>query len=311
MAFLKRGKHANYSILNSFSWHVPDAVDSFVMLLWLVAGLFVSILVAYAVLMAAPSLGLEYQQLIIYPIMFIPPFLVSSLISKRNMYFENGYKVDNTISKSITPWLACLLCILGTWAMGFIMDKVNSFLPEVPDSWKTALQSLVGGNFLICFICVSILAPVLEEWLLRGILLRGLLNCKRSNGKVGYSPAASIIATSAIFGIIHLNPWQAIPAFSMGCLFGYVYYKTGSLKLTILMHFANNTLSLVIGQFAGIDESADSWEQIMPASMYYAILAACLAIVILVVFRFRKIQSTPNGNFELIPAEVPEASPLP
>ena len=76
-----------------------------------------------------------------------------------------------------------------------------------------------------------------------------------------------------------MNPWQAIPAFALGALFGYVYYKTGSLKLTMLMHFANNTLALTfakIPQFKG----AETFMDILSPWAYWCIFALCVVIVI-------------------------------
>ena len=309
MAFFRRGKNANYNVLNGFSWHVPGLGGLTAMIGWLLLGVLLSYSAAAVIIPFLPGLGQEYLQLIIYPIMFFPVLIASGFVSGQNMYFENGYKVDNKINGKISVWPASLLCVLVTFALAFIMDGVNSFLPPMPESWQKAMEAMIHGNFIVCFVSVCVLAPVLEEWLLRGILLRGLLNCKRFDGSRGYSPAVSILITAAIFGIIHMNPWQAIPAFALGCIFGYVYYKTGSLKLTILMHFANNALSLIAGQF--ISPDVNSWFEIIPATMYYAIAAACLAIVILVVLRFRRIPTTRGSTFELIPAEATEASPLP
>lgn len=44
-----------------------------------------------------------------------------------------------------------------------------------------------------------IAAPVLEELIFRGMMLEGLLK--------KYSPVTSIIISSILFGVAHLNPW--------------------------------------------------------------------------------------------------------
>lgn len=322
MAFFRRGKNANFSILNGFSWHVPGIGGLFCQLGWFLAGFLaaqlISIIVVFIYSLSSGSLIsaatdpslLQIIQLISYPFLFLPALIASKFLSNRNMYFEDGYKTDSPVREKITPWKAGLMCCVATFGLAFLMDFVNGLLPEMSDTWTKALEAMIGGNFFINFLCVSIFAPFFEELFIRGILLRGLLNCKRSGGKRGYSPFWSIVLTSAIFGLIHGNIWQALPAFALGCLFGYVYYKTGSLKLTMLMHFFNNTVSLLAAQIFP-DESMSSWADVMPAPQLYAVAAACLAVVVLVVLRFRRIESPANGGCELIPAEAPSEAPLP
>ena len=312
MAFFRKGRNANYSILNGFSWHVPGIGGLFAFLGWFLCGVLIAQLIAFIVILSfgnvmtdgipSNSSLLQLVQLITYPIMFLPALIASKFISNRNMYFEDGFKADTPVSNSMKPWKAALLCCLATFALAFLMDFVNAWLPEMSDTWKAAMEALVGGNFIINFICVSIFAPFFEEWFIRGTLLRGLLNCRRPGGKRGYSPLWSIVATSAIFGLIHGNIWQALPAFAIGCLFGYVYYKTGSLKLTMLMHFFNNTLSLVISQLMP-DESLNTWADVLPAPQLYAVAAACLAVLVLTVLQFRRIRmERKQGGCEIIPS---------
>ena len=77
-----------------------------------------------------------------------------------------------------------------------------------------------------------------------------------------------------------MNPWQAIPAFIIGMLMGYVYYKTGSLKLTMLIHFVNNTNALIFGNIASLKD-ADSWLDVMPEKTFAII---CIAAVLFVAY---------------------------
>ncbi|MBQ9185486.1 MAG: CPBP family intramembrane metalloprotease [Bacteroidales bacterium] len=319
MAFFKRGRHANYSILNGFSWHVPGIGGLFAFMGWLALGFLISQLISVIILLctgedmlmlALDADFLQLLQLIVYPFLFLPAMIASKYLSNRNMYFVEGVKLDSPVKGKMSLWKAGALCCLATFGLAFLMDLASSLLPEMSDNWQAAMEALVGGNVFISFICVSIMAPFFEEWFIRGILLRGLLNFKRADGSRGMSPAIAIIITAGIFGFIHGNIWQALPAFALGCLFGYVYYKTGSLKLTMLMHAFNNTASLVASQLLP-DEAVASWADIIPAPQLYAVSAACLAIVILVVLQFRKIKTPRNGGCELIPVEAPSEVPLP
>src|SRR5690606_30966839 len=86
---------------------------------------------------------------------------------------------------------------------------------------------------------IVIAAPILEEVIMRGIILDGLL--KR------YSPVRSILFSSFLFGLLHLNPWQMVSAMVIGIFAGWVYYRTRSLALPILIHATNNLSAFSMG----------------------------------------------------------------
>ena len=240
----------------------------------------------------------EYTTLISYPIMFIPPMIWAAGKSRRNRMQYKGLALDNA---NVAPhgWLLCALMVMAaTLAAGIVGDLSTSWLPPMPKWLEDALKGLTTGSFWVNFICVSIFAPFFEEWLCRGMVERGLL------GR-GVKPAWAIVLSALFFALIHLNPWQAIPAFLLGCLFGYVYYKTGSLKLTMLMHFTNNTFALVIGHIDSLQD-AENWMDVLGPGYWYC-FAASVLLIALVVLAFRRIPlERPSGGFEVLPSAFDE-----
>ena len=91
----------------------------------------------------------------------------------------------------------------------------------------------------------------------------------------------AIFWSALIFAVIHLNPFQAVPAFLLGILMGWVYYKTGSLKLTILMHFTNNLLSMLISWYFPMASTTDSFKDILPPDTYWAVTGGGALVLIL------------------------------
>ena len=186
--------------------------------------------------------------------------------------------------------------VLATLALAFCVEPLLALLPEMPEALEELLKGMTqDGSILINFLTVSIFAPFFEEWLCRGMVLRGLLGN-------GVRPVWAIVISALFFAFIHLNPWQALPAFLLGCLFGYVYYKTGSLRLTMLMHFANNTFSLV---FSNIDafKEAESFMDILPGMAYWIIFFACILLLVLIIRSFARIpEEHKDGNMDPVPA---------
>lgn len=119
--------------------------------------------------------------------------------------------------------------------LGVSTPIVNS-LP-IPDFMKEMLAQFVNQKGVFSFIAIVIAAPVMEEFIFRGIILDGLL--KR------YSPIKSIIISSTLFGLVHLNPWQFISALILGSFSGWIYYRTKKLTLSILIHSVNNLIGFI------------------------------------------------------------------
>ncbi|MBQ7072919.1 MAG: CPBP family intramembrane metalloprotease [Bacteroidales bacterium] len=283
----------NYNFLSNYPFYTPGFKGGIILLLLFLAGaLLGSIVSAPLALIYSSSNAMEAVMLVSYPIMFIPPMIYASLQSKRNSFFDLGYKLDSNNFGSLGPWKSALMAAALVLTSGFIIDITGYIMPDMPEWLESALNSMTGGNFWLDFICVSIFAPFFEEWLCRGMILRGLLNYKKEDGTNGIRPVWAIVISAAVFAAIHGNIWQALPAFVIGCVMGLIYYKTGSLKLTMLMHFVNNTLALVMSHIDSLSDY-DYWIEIMGAKWYWIAFAACAILTFLII---RKFLALPNKN---------------
>lgn len=293
---MARGRRGNFNFLDNYTHFVPCTADLFILLVWFVVGIIAGNLVSTLFLVAAGAdITSEFAMLVSYPVMFIPAMIYSSSKSNSNRMRKKGLKVDGGYFGTKGALICALLVIAGTLALSFAGDAVTSILPAMPEWLESMLDNMTKGNFWVNFICISLFAPVFEEWLCRGMVLRGLLGN-------GVKPVWSIIWSALFFALIHANPWQAIPAFLMGCLFGYVYYKTGSLKLTMLMHFTNNTFALILSHLDAFKDM-DSWKDVLAGPSYWVILAASLIVVALVVKAFRDIPAKwETGGLEPVPS---------
>lgn len=281
--FSNRKVGSNYDFFSWFTYYVPGVGGMFGLLLWLLLGSLIGSLIAgMFMFFLGLSADSELVMIISYPLMFIPAMMYAKFQSGRNAIFEPGVSIDSNHFGKLGGFLTALCVMLATIGAGFMMDVVNSAMPPMPKWLEDALGGLTGGNVILNFICVSLFAPLFEEWLCRGEVLRGLLNCTRttSDGTTvrGIKPVWAIVISAAFFAVIHMNPWQAIPAFALGLLFGYVYYKTGSIKLTMLMHFTNNTVALICGQLSFF-EDAETWFDVLPVPVYCVLFVAFGAFI--------------------------------
>ncbi len=286
----------NYNLLSGYAFYVPGPWDIFALTALFLVGALIGNVIGLLFMLALPESGSEYMMLISYPVMFIPPMMYAMYKSRGNALFDTGYEMDSRHFGKFGTAAISILVMLSTLALAFDMDMVNALMPPMPEWLENMLKGMTQGKFWVNFLCVSVFAPFFEEWLCRGMILRGLLNYSRSEGRRGIRPAAAIAISALFFAAIHLNPWQAVPAFALGCLFGYVYYRTGSLNLTMLMHFTNNAFALIISNIDSIKD-AENFMEVMPGWAYNSIAAVCLVFLVFAVREFSKIELTsPQGN---------------
>lgn len=140
----------------------------------------------------------------------------------------------------LAAWLALPLVSVGAAIVLSEVDNVfRWFLP--PPEFMTNLMSELffpQGRFFSMFFALVVVAPLTEELLCRGIVLRGLLH--------RYGPAAAVALSAMLFAFMHMNPWQTLSAFTLGVIFAWFYLRTGSVWPGVVGHAINNGLVVII-----------------------------------------------------------------
>ena len=139
--------------------------------------------------------------------------------------------------------LGIALVLGGSWFwLTELITALDRFLPKDPGT-LVMLERFMGGG-VISFITIGVIAPVCEEMLFRGIILRGFL--------AHYSAITAILLSSLLFSLIHMN-WFQIPfTFVFGLFLGWLYFRSRSLWPSILAHMAQNMAALTIWTMEGV-----------------------------------------------------------
>jgi membrane protease YdiL (CAAX protease family) len=173
-------------------------------------------------------------------------------------------------------------------ALGFVTEPLSSWLP-MPDSIKAVFEKILNDSFW-AFITTVIAAPVMEEFILRGIMQRGLLKHT--------TPLKAILWSAFFFAVIHLNPWQAIGAFIAGIFLGWVYWRTHSLIACIFIHAVNNGTAYFL-QLANPHLPADStYKDFLNqySDNLYCTVFVIFAVLLALILHFLN-KKLPKGNF--------------
>jgi len=121
-----------------------------------------------------------------------------------------------------------------------VADQMNEWLVRLLplSSWGAQAFERMAGTSLAATVASCVLAPVLEEMLFRGIILRAFL--------LQYTRWNAIFGSALLFGFAHLNIYQFVVAFMLGGLAGWLYERTRSLIPCIALHaFYNSAISVL------------------------------------------------------------------
>ena len=128
----------------------------------------------------------------------------------------------------------CALAAVGTIIPSAALQEL---MPALPDYLSGTFKAIMGHNFGYLTLCL--LAPLVEEVVFRGAILRTLLRAFGSHW-------AAITVSALLFAVVHLNPAQMPHAFLMGLLLGWMYYRTGSILPGVVLHWVNNTVAYAV-----------------------------------------------------------------
>jgi len=140
------------------------------------------------------------------------------------------------------PWGRTIIAII----LGFILIyTINLLLPMILRPTQKLTQSTASivaysnvFEFMLTFLTISVVAPVVDEIFLRGILLQGLL--------LKYGKIIAILATALVTALLHtLELFKLTHAFLMGVIFASSVVWTKSVYTSIILHSIHNSLALI------------------------------------------------------------------
>lgn len=287
MKFFKNRKIENsYGLYSGYAYYVPGVKGMFALLGMFIIGSILGSIVTLLISRCFPN-GVfdKYMMLVSYPISFIPPMLYASAQSRKNEFFDPCCPLDSSWFGRYNAVFMALISIICTFAITFLGDTATIFMPPMPQWMEDTLKVVMSDMPVWAgFISVAIFAPIFEEWLCRGIILRGLLTKMK--------PCWAILISALFFAVIHMNPWQGIPAMIFGLVSGYIYFKTGSLKLTMLMHFTNNATAFIISHIDSLKEF-DTLYQVLDHGVYAVLFALAIGIIAATIVLLRRVPTRP------------------
>ena len=210
--------------------------------------IFVTTIVAFPIGITAMGLGAEWVTT--HPL-FLSVVNIAAL----------GYGVRFGVRRSGMSWRAVLpvrpvptallpgmvMTIVGCVFLVSEIDNLIQSVMPVPDAVRESFVRLVGGDTHIFFsiFVAMVVAPLTEECLFRGVMLRGYL--------AHYRTQRAIVISALLFGAFHLNPWQFPGAVAVGAIFGWWYVRTRSLVPCLFGHAFYNGIPILLYGVMGLE----------------------------------------------------------
>ena len=160
------------------------------------------------------------------------------------MHFKNLRYRDlfhsSPSSPAATLFVLTPAIVLTIPALILVMSAVSEVMVRIfpLSSWEIAMFSEMSSGSLAALVGACILAPMLEEMLFRGIILRSFL--------LQYAKWSAIVGSAALFGFAHMNLYQFVVAFVLGIVSGWLYERSASLLPCIALHATYNTALMVL-----------------------------------------------------------------
>ena len=225
----------------------------------LVAGFIPSILIAGILSVIAMEQGIKIDELPLFTVITTAIMWLGAIMSFDFFICrkQTGMPIRFHLKMSgLKITLLSLPLMIGTMLISeFFISRLpttGKFWEDWYQKYEQMMEFATSTPWAMAFLGI-IIAPIFEEIVFRGIIMKGLTN-------KGVHPWKAIIFSALLFGIIHGNPWQFLGASVIGLVLGYIYWQSETLLLPILLHAFNNALVICLFYITGKENFSDIFQ---------------------------------------------------
>lgn len=225
-------------------------------------------------------------------------FLTPGLIFARLASPRPGMYLGLERPSAFVQVALALLIMLSALPMVGLLSEWNQLWPlpdvlaELEKDAKTQTEMILKmpdtASLLVNLVLIALAPAIAEEVLFRGVI-QNLVARMVKNGWV------AVCITALFFSFIHFQFLGFMPRAVLGFLLGAIYLVTGNLWLSILAHFLNNGLQVVLvflyqAKMSNYDAMADEH-----VPLYFGLMSA--VVTGLLIWRLHKRAQETGYNF--------------
>lgn len=236
---------------------------------------------------------------LVYMIMYIFVYPIggslAALIFYKTRKRETGLRLSQTFCRPQmnAGWIIKYMII--TWGLSLLMSIITNIILQLLKSLLHLNFSDISfdfgdgvGGFIVSFVSLCIFAPIFEEIIFRSAVYR-------HTEIMGQSFA--VVFSAIVFALMHGNLEQLPYTFVMGLGFAYLFAKTRSLLIPMLLHFLTNTTTVIFTSIIGTTDTDElstllsnrNFAAVIPTVLYsliiYGIIIAAIVLGIIELVR--------------------------
>ena len=207
----------------------------------------------------------------VYFLSFVLPAILFNKMNKNSQ--KEIYEPKDNDKKS--PLYVAMLFGMGL-AFIYCSSFVNYFLVNLVTDYSQFSSEFFWSvelkrpyQMVIYFISYAIIPAFVEEILFRGTVCRVL---------TVYGKGTAVVISATLFALMHTNIEQMLYTFVAGLFFGLLYVETNSVLAPILLHFLNNSIS-VVGDILYQNCSPTVYEAYISISDTLTLLVGLLSLI--------------------------------
>jgi uncharacterized protein len=182
-------------------------------------------------------------------IFFLPAFIFAILVYAGKPTSFLGLKP----AQQKAMYILAIVIIIVAFPFVFWLGEMNQLIPlptwmgdleqEATKQMQQFLKARHIGDVILNVLIIALLPAICEEVCFRGALQRIMIHITK-NAWTG------IIVTSILFSALHLQFQGFLPRMFLGMILGAIYWYSGSLWPSILAHFVNNAIQVIVVSYA-------------------------------------------------------------
>ena len=191
--------------------------------------------------------NLQITQIISGVVGFLMPAVVYAMLVQEKPWDYLGIKKLQTWSLlgivamfTIIPFLG----MVNDWNDGIVFPESMRAIEEQMRNTQKQSEEIIKtfisqGSLCSSLLIIAALAAVSEELLFRSVIQKALI-------KLFKNAHVAIVVTAFVFSAVHMDFFGFFPRFILGLMLGYIFWMSGSIFPSMLMHFVNNATIVML-----------------------------------------------------------------
>lgn len=191
--------------------------------------------------------NLQITQIISGVVGFLMPAVVYAMLVQEKPWDYLGIKKLQTWSLlgivamfTVIPFLS----MVTDWNDGIVfpesMRAIEEQLRSIQVKSEEVIKIFIGqGSLFSSLLIIAALAAISEELLFRSVIQKALI-------KLFKNAHVAIVVTAFVFSAFHGDFFGFFPRFILGIMLGYMFWMSGSIFPSMLMHFVNNATIVML-----------------------------------------------------------------